>query len=268
MPTRRGVLLASAGVTGAALTGAVGWQAVPGQLKQALGLGPEPWVPADPEGVVRVERVRSAAMGGDVDLFTAVPHGHGDGDGLPVVVVLHGASASARELQSFGLGRFVTAAVRAGSPPFVLAGTDDGPAGWTSVGGSDPPAMLREELPGWLDQRGFDASRRVLWGWSRGGYGALAFAATDPGWAGSLAGVQPGTRRGRPPPPRPGSTLFEPLPVGLWCGTEDTFVEGARAVADALPRRPEVAVFEPGGHTRVFWNDHTLPALEWLTSHL
>ena len=46
-----------------------------------------------------------------------------------MVVVLHGASASARDLRTFGLGRFVTAAVRAGTPPFVLASTDDGPAG-------------------------------------------------------------------------------------------------------------------------------------------
>ena len=231
MLTRRGMLLASAGVTGAAVTGAVGWLVLPNQVKQVLGLGPEPWVPDDPEGVVQVDRVRSAAMGADVDLFTAVPHGFGDGNGLPVVVVLHGASASARDLRAFGLGRFVTAAVRAGTPPFVLAGTDDGPAGWTSAGGSDPPAMLREELPGWLEQRGFAADRRALWGWSRGGYGALAFAAANPGWARSLALFSPALGEGDPLLARLGS--LDRLPVGLWCGEDDAFVDGTRAVADA-----------------------------------
>jgi S-formylglutathione hydrolase FrmB len=261
MPTRRAVLVASAGLTGAALTAAVGWRA-----GSSLVTNPEPWVPDDPEGVVRLERIRSIAMGGDVDLFTAVPHGFGDGNGLPVVVVLHGASASARELREFGLGRFVTAAVRAGTPPFVLAGTDDGPVGWTPAGGVDPSAMLRDELPGWLEQRGFAARRRALWGWSRGGYGALAFAAENPRWAGSLALFSPALGEDDALLARLGS--LDRLPVGLWCGEDDSFVAGTRAVADALPTRPEVEVFEPGGHTRVFWNDHTLAAFDWLASHL
>ncbi len=261
MPTRRAVLVASAGLTGAALTAAVGWRVGPG-----LVTGAEPWIPDDPEGVVRVERVRSAAMGGDVDLFTAVPHGFGDGHGLPVVVVLHGASASARDLRAFGLGRFVTAAVRAGTPPFVLAGTDDGPVGWTPADGVDPAAMLRDELPGWLEQRGFEAGRRALWGWSRGGYGALAFAAANPRWARSLALFSPALSENDALLAQLGS--LDRLPVGLWCGEDDAFVAGTRAVADALPTRPEVGVFEPGGHTRVFWNDHTLAAFDWLASHL
>lgn len=135
---------------------------------------------------------------GAVDLFTAVPAGHGDGAGLPVVVVLHGSSAAAAALRGFGLGRFVTAAVRAGTPPFVLAGTDDGPAGWIADGPVDPPRMLRDELPTWLAERGFDAGRRTLWSWSRG---------------------------------------------GPW-------------------------VTGDGGHTRAYWNDHTLAMLDWLVGVL
>jgi S-formylglutathione hydrolase FrmB len=183
-----------------------------------------------------------------------------------VVVVLHGASASARDLRTFGLGRFVTAAVRAGTPPFVLAGTDDGPAGWTPADGVDPAAMLRDELPGWLEQRGFEAGRRALWGWSRGGYGALAFAAANPQWARSLALFSPALSEDDALLAQLGS--LDRLPVGLWCGEDDAFVAGTRAVADALPTRPEVSVFEPGGHTRVFWNDHTLAAFDWLAAHL
>ena len=149
------------------------------RVRGGLGLAPDPFVPSAAEGEVRLERVRSQAMG-DINLFTAVPAGHGDGAGLPVVVVLHGASASAAELRGFGLARFVSAAVAAGAPPFVLAGTDDGPAGWLPTDGVDPQLMLREELPRWLGERGYAADRRALWGWSRGGYGALRFVVGRP----------------------------------------------------------------------------------------
>ena len=66
------------------------------------------------------------ARGQTVDLFTAVPAGYGDGAGLPVVVILHGASATAKDFQPFGLARFLTQAVRDGAEPFVLAGADGG----------------------------------------------------------------------------------------------------------------------------------------------
>lgn len=51
--------------------------------------------------------------------------------------------------------------------------------------------MLREELPGWLAERGFAADRRALWGWSRGGYGALRFVSETPGWARALVLFSP-----------------------------------------------------------------------------
>ena len=99
-------------------------------------------------GEVRVETVPSAAMGGEVGLFSAVPAGHGDGAGLPVVVVLHGASATVDEFEEFGFPQFVTAAVEAGAPPFVLVGPEDGPSGWVADGDVDPPAFLRDEAAG------------------------------------------------------------------------------------------------------------------------
>jgi hypothetical protein len=35
-------------------------------------------------------------------------------------------------------------------------------------------------------------------------------------------------------------------------------------VVDRLPVPPEVTTYAEGGHTRVFWNDHTLDALAWM----
>lgn len=259
-------LLAAGGVVG---LGALGWQLAPPSLTERielrLGIEPEVFVPDAPEGMVRVERVSSRAMG-DLDLFTAAPAGHGEGAGLPVVVVLHGSSASAAQLQGFGLGRFVTAAVEAGAPPFVLVGTDDGPAGWVPGGDSDPQRMLRDELPGWLELRGYDADRRALWGWSRGGYGALRFVTEEPGWAAALALFSPALGPGDPVLRDLGA--LADVPWGLWCGEWDPFRDGAVALAEAAPVAPDPWVGGDGGHTRAYWNAHTLEMLDLLAREL
>lgn len=260
----RRALLGGAAALGA---GAAGWALAPPDVRwrarSAVGLTPEPFVPDVPEGRVALERVRSVHLG-DIDLFTAVPDGYGDGAGLPVVVVLHGSSASAAALGGFGLARFVTAAVEAGAPPFVLAGTDDGPDGWLPTADVDPQAMLREELPEWLADRGF-GDHRALWGWSRGGYGALRFVQAEPGWATGLALFSPALHPGDEAL-ADASTLGD-LPWGLWCGDWDPFRDGADALLAAAPA-PERDVAGDGGHTRVYWNAHTVEMLTWLTTTL
>jgi hypothetical protein len=259
-----GAAVALAGAAGAAV--AADPDAVPWRLRQALGLTPDPYVPDAPEGRLRLETLDSAAMRRDVGLFTAVPAGYGDGAGLPVVVVLHGASATVEDFRGFGFGRFVTAAVRAGAPPFVLAGTDDGPAGWVPSFQSDPQRMLREELPAWLGNRGYDAGRRAVWGWSRGGYGALRLALLDPDYARAWALFSPAVSIDDPA--LEDLSALAGVPVGVWCGTDDGFYDDVRALVGRLPSAPGVASYASGGHTRVFWNDHTLGALAWLADHL
>lgn len=265
--TRRRLLLGAAGAGGLVLGGAAGWALLPGGARRALGMAPEPYIPDAPEGRVRLETVLSTARGRAVELFTAVPAGHGDGAGLPVVVVLHGASATAADFGSFGLARFLTAAVAAGSAPFVLAGADGGVLGWEPDpdGADDPQRMVLEELPSWLAERGFDADTRALWGWSMGGYGALRAAEVAPGWARAVAAFSPALSLGGP--------VFAAAdalraPVGLWCGTEDDFYDAVVAFADALPVPPRIESYSEGGHTRVYWNAHTLAAFDFLSAHL
>ena len=209
-------------------------------------LGHEEWfVPDADEGEVRR---RDGVLGGDGRrgrTFTAVPAGHGNGAGLPVVVVLHGASATVDEFGEFGFPQFVTAAVEAGAPPFVLVGPEDGPSGWVADGDVDPPAFLRDELPALLAQRGYDA------GTARG-VGLVARrvrrAAAGPRHARLRAGlgaVQPGRHRGRP---RAGGPVRAGRRTGrVWCGTDDAFYPAVRAVADRLPQPPDPAVYEDGG---------------------
>jgi len=269
MISRRGVLVGGAAVAGVGVASAAAWELAPEtarfRVRQGLGVLPDPYIPDAREGEVRLEQVTSRHMG-EIDLFTAVPYGHGDGAGLPVVVVLHGSSASAAAFQGFGLARFVTAAVEAGAAPFVLAGTDDGPAGWLPSGDVDPQAMLRDELPEWLAARGYDADRRALWGWSRGGYGALRYVQTQPDWATAVALFSPALSADDPSLDH--LEVFESLPWGLWCGTGDPFHDGAIALAEQSPTPPDPWVQGEGGHTRIYWNDHTIDMMRFLAATL
>ena len=243
------------------------WGTPPDPLARALRRHEEWFVPDAEEGTMRLDRISSAAMDGDIDVFTAVPAGYGDGAGLPVVVVLHGSSANAAGYRDFGFGQFVTAAVEAGAPPFVLAGTDDGPSGCLTDGRcrSTGDSCVRS-CRGWLAERGFDAERRAVWAWSRGGYGALRLALDTPGYAQAWALFSPAVSS------KDGAlddlSALDGVPLGFWCGTDDGFYDDVRAVVDRLAHPPEVAVYEEGGHTREFWNDHTLDAFAWLGARL
>ena len=265
--SRRAVLL-GAGAGGAALAGGTVYAALPDRFRNRLPWAEDPYVPAAAEGVVRLETVRSQARGRDVDLFTAVPAGYGEGAGLPVVVVLHGASATAADFQPLGLGRFLTAAMEAGAPPFVLAGADGGVLRWEPDPNSadDPQRMVLTEMPRWLEERGFDADTRALWGWLMGGYGCLRTAEAEPGWARAVAAFSPALSEGEAV--FADAEQLADVPLGLWCGTDDALYPAVRAFEAELVEPPEIATYTAGGHTRYFWNDHTLDAFEFLASRL
>jgi hypothetical protein len=58
------------------------------------------------------------------------------------------------------------------------------------------------------------------------------------------------------------------VPLGIWCGEDDSFIEPVRQLVDALPVAPEQLTYGAGGHTREYWNNHTLDAFAWLAGHL
>ena len=265
--TRRGLLAGAAGVGAVAAAGGVGYALAPRRWKQRLGLTGEDWyIPDAPTGKVRLETVHSDARGVDVDLFTAVPDGLGDGAGLPVVIVLHGGTGRPHDYEHFGFGQFVTQSVLDGNEPFVLAGADGDLLRWEPAGSDNPQAMVVDEMPKWLAERGFDADRRVLWGWSMGGYGVLRLAESYPEYAAAVAAFSPALQTG--------DSVFADadalvdLPLAIWCGTEDMFYNDDRAFVAALPSKPEIVSYSPGAHTRYFWNDHTRDAFGFLAEHL
>lgn len=230
--------------------------------------GPQDWdIPAVPAGDVRVERVTSQRRGRAVDLFTAVPHGLGDGAGLPVCLVLHGASGRPADYATFGLPQFLTAAVQAGATPFALAGADGGALSWSPSDADDPQAMLVEEMPAWLSERGFDSTRLVGWGWSMGGYGVLRLAEVAPGMLRAVAAFSPAVDVGDVV--HTDAAQLASTPVGLWCGTEDPFYEGARSLVGELPEPLAAGSFAPGhDHTRTYWSSITPEAFGFLADHL
>lgn len=244
--TRRRLLAAGAGTAAAAVVGGLTAR----ELSRPR-TGSAPAVPDTAAGDERLIRIASGARGREVDFWTAVPEGYGDGRGLPVCLVLHGASATARDFPRFGFARFLTDAVRRGAPPFVLAGASGGRLSWRRSGDDDPQRMVREEVPTWCARRGFDTSRLAVWGWSMGGFGALLLAETYPRWLRAVAAFSPAVR--------PDDAVFagaarlRGTPVGLWCGRQDNFLKDVRALARALPEPPARAAWADGRHNFAYW---------------
>jgi dienelactone hydrolase len=265
--TRRRFLVGAAGVSVLAGAGGVGYAVTPARWKRRLGIGGDDWfIPDAPRGQFKLETVSSAARGQDVELFTAVPDGYGDGAGLPVVIVLHGGTGRPHDYEDFGFPQFVTQSVLDGNAPFVLAGADGDLLGWEPSGSDDPQAMVVDEMPRWLADRGYDADRRVVWGWSLGGYGSLRLAESYPEYARAVAAFSPALHQGDRA--FADAAALADLPLAIWCGTEDMFYDADRAFVAALPDKPEKVTYAPGAHTRFFWNDHTLEAFAFLARHL
>ena len=184
--------------------------------------------------------MRSAARGRDVGFWTAVPEGHGAGAGLPVCLILHGATATTAHYTGFGFGKFLTAAVRAGVPPFVLAGADGGRTFWQASGADDPQRMLRSEIPAWCADRGFDSSRVAAYGWSMGGFGSLYTAERNAGWLHAVAALSPAVGSGDDV--FAGVDRLAGARTALWCGLSDPLFPAvqqlARGSPSARPSRP------------------------------
>jgi pimeloyl-ACP methyl ester carboxylesterase len=235
-------------------------------------------VTAVPPGPVVVERVYSAARGKHVNLVTMRPAGvRGP---LPVCLVLHGRGGNANDYIQFGLPRLLTAAARQGVPPFAAAAVDCGRSYFMDIDGDDPMRMLVEEVPRWLAQRRFAAPMAVL-GFSMGGWGALNLARRRPGLR-AVALASPAlfqewavaqTREVWADEAQ--WSEYEPLrhvdgltgtPIGLWCGTEDSFAAPAREFVEQA--HPEFAAITRGAHDGDYWHRVLPEIMRFVGAHL
>jgi pimeloyl-ACP methyl ester carboxylesterase len=220
--------------------------------------------------VVRVERVHSRYRGREVDLLTLVPPGVSTRD-LPMSILLHGRYGTARLASVGGMDEvLVTSVSRGRIPPFGFVAVDGGDNYWhENVPGDDPMAMLLEEVPRWLAERGYGAPFACT-GVSMGGFGALLYARRrherrEP--TGAIAAVAPAlltdwaemAKRNAFSGPEQWASL-DPLrntdklgtaSIGVWAGDRDRFITGTRRfIADT---KPTVASITPGGHDDVFY---------------
>ncbi|GAA5109703.1 alpha/beta hydrolase-fold protein [Haloechinothrix salitolerans] len=253
----------TAGATGLALTGG----GLVSLLRSSGGGGASPGSYLSLRGI---ERVRSRARNRDVDLVTMLPRKEVP-IGLPVCLVLHGLGGDAVGTHKYGFdARLVREVALGTTPPFALVAVDGGDNYWNQVRpGDDPMAMLLDELPVWLRERGLADRPFACAGVSMGGFGALyyarmraerhqplrATAVASPALITSWAVMR--TRRIFPS--REAWEALDPLrhphaignsALGVWCGEDDPFVTGTRRFISMT--QPKVAYIGPGGHTADF----------------
>ena len=263
--SRRTVLRGGLGLGAAALGAGTGMIAdvLPGgpALRRVLGLtGPDGEIPDVPAGPVRVDRVRSRARGRDVELVTMAPAGEPAADA--VCLALHGRGEGARWFIDLGVPWFLTAAARAGVPPFTVVALDCGQDYLLARDGDDPRRMIAEELPSWLAERGLRAPTAAL-GISMGGFAALGLApgllavavaspALFPTWPDAKGrNVFRDEREWAAAEPLRNLGRLDGVPLGVWCGTEDPFVGPVAQLVDAA--RPTVAAIDNGAHEAGYW---------------
>lgn len=272
--TRRRALLtagvAAATVTGAGALGVTSMMSGNDSLRRSLGAATAP----TSIGYRRVERVYSAARGRDVHLVTMLPT---TDPGLPMSLLLHGLDGSAR---SVSWPSFSTAlhrdTLREAITPFGFVAVDGDNNYWHRVRpGDDPMAMLLEEVPVWLRERGLGGTDGVPFaaaGLSMGAFGALLYArrraerrmplpvaaivgpALMTRWASMRARKVYESRQAwaADDPLRHIDTLSG-VRIGVWCGIEDAFIDGVRKFIRLAD--PEHSSIVPGGHREIFNSD-------------
>src|SRR5256885_9903745 len=284
--TRRGLLLGALGLTvaGTATGASLLSDRTPGvaPLRRVVGLGePEGTVPNVPPCPLSVDKVHSAARGRDVDLVIMRPTGTGNAGPLPVCLMLHGRGGTARGFIDFGIPRVLTAAVRAGVSPFAIAAVDCGEHYFVPKDGDDPLRMLTDELPGWLNERGLDATTMAALGISMGSSGALSLARHRKDLR-AVAAASPALFRKWTEAKKRNAFVdekqwqdYEPLrhagelagiPLGVWCGTEDPFVDAARDLITKTS--PEVHSITRGEHAGGYWLRVLPDMLRFVSNHL
>jgi S-formylglutathione hydrolase FrmB len=282
--TRRQLLIggAAAGLLAAAgIVGARSWRVRDAWYGLTGAYGAPGAFPARHDVIYVYDTLPSRILGRDVDYGVAWPPGERlPGRGLPLSFVLPGRGRGPRGMLQgdLRLGDFAAESVARGdAPPFALVAVDGGDTYWhRRVSGEDSMAMLLQELIPFCAHKygGGPRGRKVVMGWSMGGYGAIRAAEVSPGtfcgvcavspalWGSFASGVGDafdsaadyaandvfaGSGRLSSPDPQTAG-----LAVRIDCGRQDPFYEATDAFVRALPFAP-VGGFTPGGHDDAYW---------------
>jgi S-formylglutathione hydrolase FrmB len=233
---------------------------------------------------LRFEHVYSAARHRDVTLAFYLPPG-ANPRGLPMSILLHGLHGDARHAAVGDLADVLASAVKKGSvPAFGFIAVDGGDNYWhENTPGDDPMAMLLDEVPGWLRERGYGEPFAIT-GASMGGFGALLYARRraergDP--IAATAAISPGLITTWPEmakrrafknedewtslDPLRHLTSTGPTALGVWIGDRDRFIEGTRRFIRDV--RPEVGTVKGGGHDDGFYRKVTPDVVRFLAKY-
>jgi S-formylglutathione hydrolase FrmB len=233
---------------------------------------------------VRFERVYSAARHREVTLAFYLPTG-ANPRGLPMSILLHGLHGDARHASIGNLDEVLTTAVAKGAvPAFGFVAVDGGDNYWhENIPGDDPMAMLLDEVPQWLRERGYGEPFAVT-GVSMGGFGALLYARRraergDP--IAATAAISPGLITTWPEMAKRRAFKNErewasldplrhlhstgPTALGVWIGDRDRFIEGTRRFIHDV--RPEVGTVKSGGHDDGFYRKVTPDVVQFLAKY-
>lgn len=159
--------------------------------------------------------------------------------------------------------------VAAAGLPLAVAAVDGGSDTYwhARADGSDPMTMLLDEFVPLVEERLQGSSPRALLGWSMGGYGALLAAERVPERFAAVVASSPAlwTSPGATP-----AIAFDgeedyrrndvyahvdrlaSLVARVDCGTDDPFVDAARAFVSRLPH-PNPGSFAEGFHDAAYW---------------
>ena len=291
MGISRRALLAGGLATGLAAGGAtyalIEASLLPGkyQLARILGAcGTDPALPSVTPGRVLMSRFHSAYRRREVEMAIMLPPGlHRT---LPVTLVLHGLTSSARDAVTLGYPWFLAAGQLR---PMALVAVDGGSTTYwhPRANGDNPLGMLVNEVVPLLAQRGFSVSRVGVAGWSMGGYGALLLASTlgqrhcfaaavlSPAIFGSYAGAHAANPdafdsaadfAANDVLTSPRLPALRRIPVRIDCGTDDPFGPRAAVLRTALGNPP--GSVSSGCHDAGFWRRHIPAQLEFISAHL
>ena len=287
--SRRSLLI---GISGVAVTAVVGGGVayeVPGvrhRIRDLIDPVPEPRfsVPAQDARIVSGSFVSRARAGRTVRWSIAYPPG--DETDLPVALALHGHGNDHNDVfRAFAWGRYLTAAVANGVPPFAIAAADGGDDGYwhRRSDGDDAQQMLVGEFIPMLAARGLRTTRVGLSGWSMGGYGAIllaerlgaagcaVLAVDSPALWTSAGDTAPGAFDDAADYERNDVFAHQErlrgIPVRVAIGTSDPFYAATRTFVAGMTPRP-VTDFSRGGHDLAFWLHSAPYQIAFLGRHL
>jgi pimeloyl-ACP methyl ester carboxylesterase len=281
----RRTLLAAIGVVIAAATGVATYvSSSSNAVEQQIATADRVRTASAAKPAIRFERVYSSARHRDVTLAFYLPAG-ANPRGLPMSILLHGLNGDARHAAVGNLPDVLAAAVAKGSvPAFGFVAVDGGNNYWhENLPGDDPMAMLLDEVPRWLKDRGYGEPFAVT-GVSMGGFGSLLYARRraergDP--IAAAAVISPGLITTWPEMAKRRAfrnegewTSLDPLrhlkstgptALGVWIGDRDKFIEGTRRFIREV--RPEASAVKGGGHDDGLYRKVTPDVVQFLAKY-